>query len=216
VLLRRLFFRYYIKRGYERPMKINRRKYWLARGFALVWAIGGWACSDGILDSGSGTGPFSGTTGGDESRETGIGGDSDSSDTETIMDLTPADEDTGQDVDTAPRLSCAGGASYGGICWFLGEPNQNCFEVCEPFGGYHEDTPKYIGSHNQGGDFDVCYDILTALRRSGMLYGGTRDDELGLGCHRWEGDDYWWLWEPDFDPSHKTYSAQVVCGCNIN
>jgi hypothetical protein len=40
-----------------------------------------------------------------------------------------------------------------------------------------------------------------------------REDGLGLGCHRWDGEYYFWLHEPNFDPSHNTTLAQVVCGC---
>jgi hypothetical protein len=45
------------------------------------------------------------------------------------------------------------------------------------------------------------------------LFKAMREDGLGIGCYRWNGEYYFWLVEPDFDPSHNTTLAQVTCGC---
>ncbi len=173
---------------------------------AIGLFVGMVSCSDGLLNTGA---PQStAVTGGDTSTATDqptdtlpvMGEDSETS-------ITIADQGV---EDTDP---CGEGASVDGLCWYLGEPNQSCYDVCETRGGYNPDTRFYVGSRDQGGNWEACSDILGALEREGTVYPGERDDGLGLGCHRWDDGLYYWLYTPDFDPSHKAYKAQVACAC---
>ncbi|MBW2263321.1 MAG: hypothetical protein JRG91_15245 [Deltaproteobacteria bacterium] len=128
------------------------------------------------------------------------------------VDIAPdAEEDTATD----PTPECGThGALMWGICWYLGSPGQDCYEVCGPHGGYHEDTPEYVGTPSQGGSIEECGAILDALGYSGTVSDGYRDDGRGLGCHRWNDGALWWLHTPDFDPGDSMDPSQAVCGCN--
>jgi hypothetical protein len=106
------------------------------------------------------------------------------------------------------------GALLWDICWYLGDAGQSCRDVCASHGGYHEDTPEYVGTAGQGGSLEECNAIFDALGYMGTVNEGFRSDGLGLGCHRWIDGGLWWLENPDFDPGDGTGSAQLVCGCN--
>jgi hypothetical protein len=136
-------------------------------------------------------------------------------------DDSPADlpedefEDALEDPILEPTPACGPeGALLWDICWYLGDPGQSCQEVCESRGGYHEDTPQYVGTTGQGGSIEECNAIFDALGYLSTVNEGYRGDGLGLGCHRWNDGVLWWLESPDFDPGDGTGGAQLVCGCN--
>jgi hypothetical protein len=160
---------------------------------------------------------------GDSDSDSGLDSDTDG-DTDTDSDAdtdtdpdTDIDTDTGSDSDTGSdaetEVECGDGALLWGLCWYLGAGGQSCLEVCALHGGYAEETSDHVGVPAQGGSLAECNEIFTAL---GYFYGtveGTRDDGLGLGCHRWGGDVLWWLTDPPFDPAHSVLEAERVCGC---
>jgi len=128
------------------------------------------------------------------------------------VDIAP---DPAVDPVTDPTPDCdPEGALLWGICWHLGSPGQDCFEVCGSHGGYHDDTPEYVGTPGQGGSVEECEAIFDALGYSGTVSEGYRDDGRGLGCHRWSDGSLWWLDDPSFDPSDSMDPSQAVCGCN--
>lgn len=177
----------------------------------MCLGVGDISCSDGILNSGA---PLSveGTGGpGNGAADTVTEQPTDTvtftgEDSETSISL-------GDQSDTEDTDPCGEGALVDGLCWYLGEPNQSCYDVCETRGGYDPDTRFYVGTREQGGHWEECIYILNALEQEGYLYLGERDDGLGLGCFRWADGDYYWLYAPDFDPSHKAYKAQAACAC---
>ena len=105
------------------------------------------------------------------------------------------------------------GSLHLGVCWYLAEPGTSCLDACAEHGGYASDATGYVGTPAQGGDRSQCADILQALGYSGNVQSGTRLDGRGLGCHRFGGEDLWWLSSPAFDPEDSNPSAEVVCGC---
>jgi len=71
------------------------------------------------------------------------------------------------------------GVSVGGSCWFLGEPNQSCDEVCDLRGlNYSVATRTFAGSD---GSISNCREVLTALGADWST-GGDATCSSGLGC----------------------------------
>ena len=86
--------------------------------------------------------------------------------------------------------------------------------MCNAHGGYDDATGQYVGTESQGGSLAECGQIFVALGYAGDVNAGYRDDELGLGCHRWSDGVLWWLEEyPAFDPDDSHGGAQIACGC---
>ena len=111
-------------------------------------------------------------------------------------------------------VDCGEGELLWGICWFLGAAGQSCNEVCAGEGGYSDETVDHVGTTGQGGSIEDCTTIFTALGYDGTVQAGYRDDDLGLGCHRWSDGVLWWLEDhPDFEPVDAHGGAQVACGC---
>jgi hypothetical protein len=140
---------------------------------------------------------------------------------EDAPDDVPADlpedeiEDALEDPDLEPVPECGlGGVLLWNICWYLGDAGQSCMDVCASHGGYHADTPQYVGTAGQGGSREECDAIFDALGYTGTVNQGHRTDGLGLGCHRWSDGVLWWLDSPNFDPNDSTGGARLVCGCH--
>ncbi len=116
---------------------------------------------------------------------------------------------------SSPGVCTAGGVSLAGGCWYLGGYDQSCLDVCASRGGYSSVTASYLGTPSQGGNLSNCQQVLSALGYSGTVWEGFRSDGLGLGCHRWNDGQSWWLNSPAFDPASKTTggSAQIACAC---
>jgi len=150
--------------------------------------------------------------GGAANADADADGDSDGdadSDTDTDTD---ADGDT--DSDTDSDVDCGDGALLFGICWFLGATGQDCNTVCGSQGGYSDQTPSHVGTVGQGGSLEDCGQIFSALGYDGAVNAGYRDDDLGLGCHRWNDGVLWWLENyPEFEPVDSHDGAQIACGC---
>jgi hypothetical protein len=87
-------------------------------------------------------------------------------------------------------------------------------KVCDDNGGYAAGAAEYVSIEAEGGSLTECAQIFEALGYSQSVIEGYRDDGLGLGCHRWEDGNLWWLYDNPFDPEDWAYGAQIVCGCN--
>jgi hypothetical protein len=80
---------------------------------------------------------------------------------------------------------CDGTIEAGG-CWFFGQNNQSCDEVCALHGGYESVTARYVGS---GGSNEACGGVLSLLESFNPLpvtTVSTLGGISGLGC----GSDY--------------------------
>ncbi|MDJ0765849.1 MAG: hypothetical protein QNJ97_22895 [Myxococcota bacterium] len=122
--------------------------------------------------------------------------------------------DTG--TDTNDGIACSAGVFKWEICWIMGELNQNCNDACEPWGGYHSDASQYIGSVDQTGDINgeaMCTAIIVEMGYSETIKRCTQTHGMGLGCHLWRGESFWWCEHHTFDPTYKDDQAQLVCGC---
>jgi hypothetical protein len=118
----------------------------------------------------------------------------------------------------APPAPDCGGTLVDGVCWYLGELDQACAEVCATRGGVNPASTASIGTPEQGGSIEACAAILAALGEPAAgLQAGFREDELGLGCHVFVdaagAASAWWLTEPDFAPTVSSPNASIVCGC---
>ncbi|MCU0663238.1 MAG: hypothetical protein MUC50_13050 [Myxococcota bacterium] len=154
-------------------------------------------------DTQAGTGTGTGTERTDETQP-------DTDDTS----VTATDGGTELDTNTATDSSCDGnGAAYQGICWYLGDYGQSCWQACASHGDYHPSTPEYVGTQAQGGSLEECTAILQALGYVAAVNSGMQAEGVGLGCHQWEDGTFWWLVQPDFDPAFSVLSAKRVCGC---
>ncbi len=156
------------------------------------------SCTNGVMNVGEPS--FFGT-------ETGTATDTDSD--------TPGDDTASVDepVSTNTDTDCKGGVSYENLCWFLGDLDESCMEVCAERGGIDETAASIIGSPEQSGTWTACRDIVRLLGILGEVAAGYRTDGAGLGCHIWDDGEIWWLYSPDFDPGARMPNAQLVCGC---
>lgn len=126
-----------------------------------------------------------------------------------------SDSDGDSDSDSDSDLVCpGGGVELHGLCWYLGDFGTTCVKACEDNGGYAEAAAEYVGVEAQGGSQAECAEIFDALGYPQEVVEGQRDDDLGLGCHRWQDGVLWWLWDNPFNPEHWAGGAQIVCGCN--
>ena len=110
------------------------------------------------------------------------------------------------------------GALLDDICWYLGDLDQSCDNVCAPHGGFDPAATEWVGTPDQGGSIESCAALLTALDEpTASLMDGFRQDDLGFGCHLFvDADDNagaWWLTAPAFSPDVSDPSARLVCGC---
>ena len=69
------------------------------------------------------------------------------------------------------------------------------------------------GSQNMWVRRSKCQALFNALGYTGIVQPGHRDDGKGIGCHRYDDGNLWWLDYPDFVVSHNTVSSQIVCAC---
>ena len=177
------------------------------------------ACSDGILDTGADTERHTIIT--DTTSETSADNDSttgESSDSSTSDDESSDQADTA-DAGIETEIDCLGGYRYRDICWYLGLPNQNCIEACDDKGAYFDGTPSIIGTPIQGGSQEHCNAILPELVDDELYVGEVDLVEFGtgIGCYRWIGPmgsvGLFYATNPLFDPTHKSFWAERVCGC---
>jgi hypothetical protein len=131
-------------------------------------------------------------------------------DTDTDTD-SDTDADTDIDSDTSPPASCA---SVGGSCWYLGEAEASCADVCASHGGYSEATRTYAGSAGSNGN---CAAVLSALGLSGGVTNVIAAE--GVGCSNWPGFSFR-VESPETtaSASYAGYSEDIgvrrACACN--
>lgn len=111
-----------------------------------------------------------------------------------------------------------GGALLGGACWYLGELDQTCDDVCAERGGFAPAALAAAGTPAQGGSLEGCTAVLQALGAlPGVVTEGFREDGLGFGCHLFVDPSgaatAWWLTAPDLSPTAANPSARLACGC---
>ena len=83
----------------------------------------------------------------------------------------------------APVPCPAGGVEVGGYCWYLGELNDSCGDVCTAVGEASSSAIQLFAGHN--GTNENCEDVLDAL----AVPGSSVTNEAGnLGCG-WDTDD---------------------------
>jgi hypothetical protein len=100
------------------------------------------------------------------------------------------------------------------MCWYLSDAGESCEEACRGHGGVDRRAAMYIGAASQGGSPEQCGKILRALGVWQSVHTGSRSDGLGLGCHRWNDGEPWWLKDTEFDASAKKAEAERVCACD--
>ncbi len=84
----------------------------------------------------------------------------------------------GKCVPVKPPPQACNGVKVGGACWYLGNGNQSCKQVCSNHGGYDGATKDYAGS---GGSNANCDRVLKALKvgRGSM----SNINWKGFGCY---------------------------------
>jgi hypothetical protein len=110
------------------------------------------------------------------------------------------------------------GTLVDGVCWYLGELDRACVDVCATRGGVDPASTASIGTPEQGGSLESCAAILAALGGpAASLQEGFREDDLGFGCHVFVdaagATSAWWLTAPAFAPTVADPNASIVCGC---
>jgi len=103
---------------------------------------------------------------------------------------------------------CAGGAVVAGTCWFLGDPNQSCDDVCTAAGAVYDDaTRTYAGSD---GTLTHCAEVLDAVAApiKPDLYLGGPDE---VGC--FVDTNNWWRDPTNTTASASWFSVQRACAC---
>jgi hypothetical protein len=138
-------------------------------------------------------------------------------DSETTLDTGVAQDATAEAATpdaavTEAEVPSCGGTRVFDRCWYLAPSNVSCNQHCTNHGGYNNETESYVGTPSQGGSLENCSAVLNALGRPSQVAEGTRDD-IGFGCHLWQGADPWWLSSPNFDPSAAADVVSIVCAC---
>jgi len=130
----------------------------------------------------------------------------------------PEPPDSEPPIAPEPEPAECGGAVAAGSCWYVGAPSQSCDDVCATRGGFDPSSIGVVGTPDQGGSIEGCDAVVQALGGpAGVVNEGTREDQLGFGCHVFidaEGAaSAWWLTSPEFSPSVADPSVQLLCGC---
>ncbi len=133
----------------------------------------------------------------------------DTADTNSVTDT-----DTGTDSESDTLSPCVNTDSVYlfDLCWYLSTPDESCIGVCSRKGGYDPMTEQIVGTPRQGGALENCAAIFAALGYSQVVNQGYNRSG-GLGCHRFDGVDLWWLTSPDFDPTNRGVRVEFICGC---
>jgi hypothetical protein len=118
-----------------------------------------------------------------------------------------------------PEPVCAG-VALGGACWYLGDAELACDDVCASHGGFAPETATIVGTPAQGGSVEGCTAVLEALGALPApvtVSAGFRDDGLGFGCHVFTNATAataaWWLSAPALSPTASGIAIRIACGC---
>lgn len=110
---------------------------------------------------------------------------------------------------SAPAPTC-GGDLVGGYCWYIGNLNQSCDQVCNGHGGCNlAGTRNYAGS---GGTNGRCFNVKEAVTPSYWYPSATTWGGVNLGCYAqttglYRGDALTTC-------AAKSASATRYCACN--
>jgi len=120
-------------------------------------------------------------------------------------------------AEPAPEPACAG-ARLGGACWYLGDAELACDDVCASHGGFALETASVVGTTAQGGSIEGCTAVLEALGAlPAPVNPGFREDGLGFGCHIFTNGTAataaWWLSAPDLSPTASGIAVRIACSC---
>ena len=176
------------------------------------------SCTDGRLNTGNDTDDNKRTS---EERETTTDNPSDH-ETQNEEEEPPVETDSELENPGASteETVCPFGFFYEHHCWYLGDPNEDCEDVCEAYGGYNEETVDYIGTAEteamKAENLAHCEAILDELvGNMGRVETVALDIwGLGLGCHvNYRFLAVYWVESPPFDPTHKANGIARVCSC---
>jgi hypothetical protein len=122
-------------------------------------------------------------------------------------------------AEPVPEPACAG-VGLGGACWYLGDAELACNDVCASHGGFAPEAATIVGTPAQGGSVEGCTAVLEALGALPApvtVTAGFRDDGLGFGCHVFTNAPAataaWWLSAPDLSPTASGIAIRIACGC---
>jgi hypothetical protein len=118
------------------------------------------------------------------------------SDSESVIEDTGIDSDTGSWVDTNPDtdlvtdpfpdtgpIPCPlNDAQFGGrsdTCWYMGDFGESCLDVCEKYDGEYSWRTIELAGFN-GGDMNQCYEIALWFKPTPVMK-GLYSANLGLG-----------------------------------
>jgi len=120
--------------------------------------------------------------------------------------------DKPSDNPTEPVFTC-GGTEVNGFCWYHGEDNLSCTDVCSSHGGYNLATSTYAGTE---GNKENCLNLLYALNIPLDEFYETTQGGLGCFTIQTTSGNYFGYWDEHLTEAFATSGTpgrRRICAC---